>query len=223
MRLWLAGGFSILLHGALIALPAGRFSFTDAQLRAGPPAQRLLLGKPAPLSVALGTQSVRLASAPRKPRSRQGGVVAAAPALDAAATQVPAHADYKGNDETFGLPVPRPFGIPSPQEYLGSRELSEHAEMLGEIPGLPDDPIEVPGSGILVITLWINESGLVDRSSVVSSQLDAKTELAVVAQFQRMRFSPAQRDGRAVKSRMKIQVEVLPPSPAPTGTSARGN
>ncbi|MBI5784755.1 MAG: hypothetical protein HZA64_04785 [Rhodocyclales bacterium] len=223
MRLWLAGGISVLLHGALIALPPGRISFTDIQVRTSPQSVPRYRGGPAPLTVALGPQSVRLASAPRKPGGLTGAVMAAAPALDATATLVPAQADYKGSDEAFGLPAPVPFGLPSPQEYLSNRELSEHAAMLTEIPGLPDDPAEVPGAGILVITLWINELGQVDRTSVVSSQLDTKTERAVVAQFRHMRFSPGRHDGQAVKSRMKIRVEVLPPKAETTGASAAEN
>jgi TonB family protein len=223
MRFSLAIGASLLMHGALIALPSGHFSFSEFRLSADPTAGSRVSGGPAPITVKLGPQSIRPVTATRNRGGSAGGVVASAPALDAHATQIPAHANYKGEEEAFGLPVPIPFGLSSPQEYLPSRELSEHPQMITDVPGLPDDPVALPGAGILVINLWINEYGLVDRSSVVSSQLDAKTEQAVVAQFQRMRFSPAQRDGRAVKSRMKIQVEVTPPSATATETSAAGN
>jgi TonB family protein len=223
MRFLAAFGTSLLVHGTLIALPPGHFSLDGFRLSAHPIMDGRASGRPAPLTVKLGPQSIRLASAVHNRGGSAGGVVASAPALDANATETPTYADYKGEDEAFGIPAPMPLGLPSQQEYLTSRELSEHPQVITDLPGLPDDPVTLPGAGVLVITLWINELGRVDRSSVVSSQLDAKTEQAVVAQFQRMHFLPAQRDGRAVKSRMKIQVEVTPPSATATGTSAKEN
>lgn len=225
MRLWMAGGLSVLIHGALMALPSGHLALADFSLTVSPPSFLHQPGRPAPLTVSLGPQSVRLPGADVRNTSYGAGgseKSATAPALDSTAADIPAHADHRGTDEVFGLPLPTPLGVPSPQ-YFSHRELSEHATMLTELPGLPDDPVKVPGAGPLVITLWINELGLVDRVTVITSQVDSVTERAVVTQFERMRFSPAQRDGLAVKSRMKIRVDVLPPGKNPTGASAREN
>lgn len=208
-----------------MALPPGHLSLTNFAVVAHPPSMLHQQGRPAPLTVSLGPQSVRLPSAVVRTTSRNARSLEKspmAPSLDTTAIDIPAHADHRSTEEAFSFPLPTPLGVPSPQ-YYSRRELSKQATMLTELPGLPDDPAKVPGAGVLVITLWINEFGLVDRVTVITSQLESITERAVIAQFERMRFLPAQREEKPVKSRMRIQVEVLPPSTTATRALAAEN
>ena len=57
--------------------------------------------------------------------------------------------------------------------------------------------------------LLIDEFGGVNEASVVESQPEGYFEDAALAVFRAARFSPAQKQGRAVKSRVLLQVKYL--------------
>jgi TonB family protein len=75
----------------------------------------------------------------------------------------------------------------------------------------PDlDPPEIKpiiASGKLVLKLWINDRGRVARVDVESSSLPENFTRTAVAAFQELRFEPGQRDGQAVGSVLKIEVD----------------
>lgn len=58
--------------------------------------------------------------------------------------------------------------------------------------------VEQAFRGQVVIRLWINRSGNLDRLSVISSELPEVMERAAVAAFSQMRFTPGEVDGVAV-------------------------
>lgn len=58
--------------------------------------------------------------------------------------------------------------------------------------------VEQASRGQVVIRLWINRSGNLDRLSVISSELPENLERAAVAAFGQMRFTPGEIDGIAV-------------------------
>jgi hypothetical protein len=107
--------------------------------------------------------------------------------------------------------------------------VSERARPAQDIDLEPPELLGVPGQGKLILVLWINESGTVDRVETASSQVADTTEKVIAEQFRRAVFSPAQLDGKAVKSRMKIEVVVRPPvsyvvpPPRPKPASAAEN
>lgn len=121
------------------------------------------------------------------------------------------------------------IGIPVPY-YYGPREVNERPR--------PIETIDLEGAlargpahaGTLILVLWINENGRVDRVSVESSQLPESVRRLVIKRFGSVTFSPAQLDGKAVKSRMTIEIFVqtssaytIPPPGTPRSTSAMEN
>lgn len=124
--------------------------------------------------------------------------------------------------ESGVAPQPVEFGIPIPY-YYGPREVSERAKPIEDIALEMATDGTPTVNGKLILVLLINEGGAVDQVEIESSQLGADLEHVIVEQFRRALFSPAQRDGHAVKSRMKIEVVVRPPvayrvSPPPPST-----
>jgi hypothetical protein len=104
----------------------------------------------------------------------------------------------------------RPLGMPLPY-YYAPREVSERAKPIQGIDLQPPELDDFPGTGILILVLYIGKEGSVDYVDIVSSQLDPSIENAVVSQFRHAKFAPAKLDGQPVGSRMKIEVLVKPP------------
>ena len=63
--------------------------------------------------------------------------------------------------------------------------------------------------GRLLVLLLIDEFGVVNDASIVESQPPGYFEEAALAVFRAARFSPAQKQGHAVKSRVLLQVKYL--------------
>ena len=66
-------------------------------------------------------------------------------------------------------------------------------------------------SGELTLVLRIDETGIVQDAQVVDAQPPGYFEDAALVAFRSARFSPAQREGRAVRSRIAIRVRMRPP------------
>lgn len=64
--------------------------------------------------------------------------------------------------------------------------------------------------GRLVLELWINEQGVVDKVDTLESTQTPELAQLIIASFAKASFFPAQRHSRAVKSRLKIEVVVEP-------------
>lgn len=96
--------------------------------------------------------------------------------------------------------------------YYSPLEVSARASPTQEIDLEPPELRTIPGQGKLILVLWINEAGTVDRIEVETSQVTSAMESILAEQFRRATFAPAQLDGKPVKSRMRIEVVVRPPS-----------
>ena len=168
---------SLLLHAALLAIPAGSLAGKAGVESAGSPPR---------LSVSLLRVSPR-----RSDDAPQAALRAAAPA------QQP------------DVPVPA-LGIPGPR-YYEPRELTRRAKAIGDIaplvPGLNDGE----ESGRLVLVLRIADTGRVDAVDIEQTTVGETLAQALVARFGALRFHPAELDGSAVASRMKIEVLLRPP------------
>lgn len=106
-------------------------------------------------------------------------------------------------------PSPRVPGIPVPR-YLDPKELTRRARVLEDIEPSPDELEGRPGSGKIVLVLFISETGKVDRVELESSRLEEPFPSSLSRQFLAARFAPAERDGIPVKSRMRVEVVVRP-------------
>lgn len=166
---------SLLLHAALLGVPAGSLS----QGGAGGhhmPASRL---------------EVRL-EAEAQP---QGGH----PLLRPASAQ-PARAQAAADALPVGIPAPR---------YYEATEVTLRAKAIGDIAPLPPRLAD-DAAGRLVLILRIGSDGRVDDVDVGDSTVGDRLTSAFAERFRALRFHPAERDGIAVASRMKVEVLLRP-------------
>jgi len=73
-------------------------------------------------------------------------------------------------------------------------------------PVYPEKGAELGVDGKVVLLLLIDETGVVKEVSVVEADPEGIFEESALAAFREARFAPAQKNGRAVKSRVLIRV-----------------
>jgi len=94
--------------------------------------------------------------------------------------------------------------------YYPAKQLDVYPQPLGQIRlDYPESAASAKVDGRLLVLLLIDEFGVVNDASVVESQPEGYFEDAALAVFRAARFSPAQKQGRAVKSRVLLQVKYL--------------
>lgn len=128
---------------------------------------------------------------------------AAVPAETAAAPTTPPA------PESFGpaLEVPQ---IEDP-EFYPARKLDVLPHPLAEVPlRYPEDAAKRDVSGRVVLLLLIDELGMVVEANVISAEPAGVFEDAALESFRHVQFSPAQRNGRVVKSRLPVEVTFDP-------------
>jgi TonB family protein len=96
--------------------------------------------------------------------------------------------------------------IPS-QTYFTTDQLSKRPQPMGMAELDPIETRAIIASGRIVLKLWITERGSVTRVDVESSNLPAIFTRAAVEGFKRLRFEPGQRDGQAVGTVLRIEVD----------------
>lgn len=215
MRVVEAFSASLVLHAVALALPTGQVALAPGTLRV----PELMRQQAASLTVRLGPQS---GSVPAK--------VAAVPVEALVAPVMPVMAPRLddrssategslGNAPAPAIDVPRPaLGIPV-SRYYGAKEVSRRAQAVDDVISSESAEVErLPGSGRLVLILWIGATGVVEKVDLDQSSVDEPMASAIAAQFRATRFRPAEIDGAAVKSRMKVEVFVRPlENPRPPG------
>jgi TonB family protein len=91
--------------------------------------------------------------------------------------------------------------------YYPAKAISRMPEAITNFePHLPASEDNGTG-GKLSMRLWINESGSLDRLSVLSSELPETFENAALAAFKQMRFRPGEIEGVAVKVWLDVVIE----------------
>jgi len=96
-------------------------------------------------------------------------------------------------------------GIVAPPKYVPAEELDERP--LIRTPVHPVFPHDAPvASGRVVLKLLINEAGAVDRTVAVQADPPGVFEQAAVDAFAAARFTPGRKDGLAVKSALKVEL-----------------
>jgi hypothetical protein len=90
-------------------------------------------------------------------------------------------------------------------EYVDSRRLTVRPSPIGDVvlPELPASDLKAALKAVMM--LFIDNTGRVVRIRVESSNLPADAEFAVQQVFMQAPFHPGSIDGRAVKSRMRIE------------------
>ena len=109
-------------------------------------------------------------------------------------------------------PAPAPIagiGLPSSRDptYYQAKQLDVYPQPLEPIKlNYPDRAAAQRLDGILLLLLLIDEFGVVNDASVVEARPEGYFEEDALSVFRGMRFSPAQKNGRSVKSRVLLQV-----------------
>jgi protein TonB len=88
-----------------------------------------------------------------------------------------------------------------------AKEVDVHPLAMQPIqPLYPDEAAQANVSGSVVLVLLLDEGGAVQEISVEEADPPGVFDASALAAFRNARFSPAQRNGRVVKSRMRIKV-----------------
>ncbi len=91
--------------------------------------------------------------------------------------------------------------------YYAARFLDEYPRPLSPVePRYPERASRDDISGTVTLLLLIDETGTLNEITVVAATPGAIFDAAAMAAFRAMRFSPARKDGRAVRSRVLITV-----------------
>jgi len=115
-------------------------------------------------------------------------------------------ADGPAASPSKGLDIPL---IRDPTYYT-PRELDAYPAALAPIqPACPEPAMARHANGQVRLLLLIDEFGLVNEASVLDAQPSGLFEEATLAAFREARFSPAQRQGHAVKSRQTLLVKFI--------------
>lgn len=113
---------------------------------------------------------------------------------------VSASVAFERNDPVIPLPEP------AEPHYFPTRELSVRPHVLKDVP--PDIQLFGVPAQTVILRLFINEAGDIDRVDTEQSFLPEDIEREVRGAFSTLKFQPGMRDGMAVKSQMKIEVRL---------------
>jgi TonB family protein len=92
------------------------------------------------------------------------------------------------------------------QAYYTTDQLTKRPQPLAKAELDPDEVKPIVASGRIVLKLWINGRGSVDKVEVESSTLPGLMAQAAVDGFKRLHFAPGERDGQAVGTVMRVEV-----------------
>src|SRR5512146_2642477 len=100
--------------------------------------------------------------------------------------------------------------------YYPARELDVRPGIKTRVdPEYPEAAARRGLSGKVVLRLYIDEKGIVDRVETLSAQPPGVFERSAARAFSAARFSPGMKNRHPVKTRMTIEVSFDSPAPAP--------
>ena len=105
--------------------------------------------------------------------------------------------------------------LPLLDYYYSSREVDEPAKAVGDaLLTYPREALKLRVSGEVKLRLFIDEFGTLVRSEVVSAEPPGIFEEAALQALTGMRFSPARKGERAVRSQRSVQITFDPDPPS---------
>jgi TonB family protein len=108
--------------------------------------------------------------------------------------------------------------VPSSTYYYRTRDLDVQPGIMTRVePAYPDAALARGLSGKVVLRLYINEKGAVDRVETLSAKPAGYFEASAERAFQAARFTPGRKGKQAVKTQMVIEVSFEAPTPAARG------
>lgn len=109
-----------------------------------------------------------------------------------------------------------PAATPGRTTYYPTRELDVRPGIRTRVqPEYPEAAARRGLSGKVVLRLYIDEKGIVDRVETLSAQPPGVFERSAERAFSAARFSPGIKNKHPVKTRMTIEVSFDSPAPAP--------
>lgn len=99
-----------------------------------------------------------------------------------------------------------------PKYYFQRNEVERPPRILVDVnnPEMEAELQSHAAGGRLVLELWINENGMVDKTDVLESTQPEELAQLIIGKFSHSTFIPAQKAAKAVKSRLKIEVVIQP-------------
>jgi periplasmic protein TonB len=107
--------------------------------------------------------------------------------------------------------LPELAALADAQQYYPALDLDERAQPVTDIDIAPPQGKGADYVGVVKLELHIDRDGVVEDVTVVDSTVPQEFQDAAVAAFRAARFTPARKDGQAVKSRKIIEVTYGPP------------
>jgi TonB family protein len=104
-------------------------------------------------------------------------------------------------DQKPGLAVPT---------YLPPKALSQPPEILSDLPESDPESSTIAGSGRVIIVVFINERGAIDKLEVEQSSVNERLRDIAISRIRQAVFAPGEIDGIPVKSRVRIEVLFRP-------------
>jgi len=115
-------------------------------------------------------------------------------------SEIPAPAQQPGPSGKGSLPIPG-------QTYYLADQLTKRPQPLGRAELDTQETSVIVATGRIVLKLWIDDGGKVTRVDLESSTMPPLITRAAVAGFENLRFAPGERDGRAVGTILRIEIE----------------
>lgn len=107
--------------------------------------------------------------------------------------------------------APGGFDLPTPDKWFTAQELDVRAEPLTPADLVyPQELMRSAAVGQVRILLFIDEHGIVRKSQIAAGASEALFDEAATNAWKNVRFSPAEKNGVAVKSQKLLQMEFLP-------------
>lgn len=198
-------GLSLIVHLLVMAVPSGQGGILRASgnTSSGPGTHF------ASLNVMLAPYAMM---SPRKSEETSKRVRRESHTAAAIETLASGNGTLKNSGSSATMPehsTPTAPGIVAPH-YYPPDELTKRASILRDVDPYLGKLENVPGFGKAILVLKINELGGVDHVEISDSTLAKPFEDAVVEGFMATQFMPAERDGTAVKSQMRVEIDILP-------------
>ncbi|MCC7487851.1 MAG: TonB family protein [Burkholderiales bacterium] len=136
---------------------------------------------------------------------------------DAAAATAPATASSPpraGGGSTSSTPAETGSRLPVPDKWHLASEVDVRAEPITSVAlRYPENLRGEPVAGVVRLRLFIDEGGVVRKLQIAASEPAGVFDDAARSAWQEVRFSPARRNGTAVKSQKLIEVTYQPGMP----------
>lgn len=135
------------------------------------------------------------------------------PGASEAARGVPSSAASEGMARTETDTPERGLALPSPDKWYTASEVDVRAEPITEIRLRYPSDLSERLTGKVRVRVFIDEGGVVRKLQIADSEPPGLFDEAAKQVWQDVRFSPARKDGVAVKSQKLIELTYAPSGP----------